>query len=81
MASFETIKDVKRRHAAELLRMPGVVGLDIETDAAGDSVLAVHLESDEEKVREKLPKELEGHPLKFIGTGPVRKQGARGRRR
>lgn len=78
MASFETLKAVKRRHAAELLRMPGVVGVDIETDAAGDSFLAVHLEADDEAVQEKLPKELEGHPLKFVRTGPIRKQGTRG---
>jgi hypothetical protein len=76
MASFETLKAVKRRHAAELLRKPGVVGVDIDTDASGDSFLAVHLETDDQATREQLPTELEGHPLRFVQTGPIRKQGS-----
>jgi hypothetical protein len=76
MASFEELKAVKRRHAAEILRLPGVVGMDIDTDASGDSFLAVHLEKDDPAVRQQLPDELEGHPLRFVHTGPIRKQGA-----
>ena len=74
MATFDELKAVKRRHAAELLRTEGVSGVDIDEDAAGEPIIAVHLESNDPEVRARLPHDLEGHPLKFIHTGPIRKQ-------
>lgn len=73
MATFEELKAVKRRHAAELLRQEGVCGVDIDEDASGP-VIAIHLDSDDPAVRQQLPSDLEGHPLKFVHTGPIRKQ-------
>ncbi|MGH7215282.1 MAG: hypothetical protein ACREIT_11015 [Tepidisphaeraceae bacterium] len=78
MATFKELKAVKRRHAAELLKKDGVSGVDIDEDANGAPVIAVHLETDDPRVRRQLPNELEGHPLKFVHTGPIRKQAARG---
>ena len=74
MATFDELKAVKRRHAANLLRMAGVNGVDIDQDASGNPIIAVHLESNDPAVRARLPDDLEGHPLKFIHTGPIRKQ-------
>jgi hypothetical protein len=73
MATFEELKAIKRRHAAELLRQAGVCGVDIDQDASGP-IIAIHLDSDDPHIREQLPHELEGQPLKFIQTGPIRKQ-------
>ncbi|MEX2174305.1 MAG: hypothetical protein WD872_08085 [Pirellulaceae bacterium] len=74
MATFEELKAVKRRHAAELLRRDGVCGVDIDRDASGQPFLAIHLDSSDPQVRSQLPDQLEGHPLQFIQTGPIRKQ-------
>ena len=80
MATFDELKAVKRRHAADLLRRTGVCGVDIDRDSDGCLVIAVHLDSDDPDLRQQLPTELEGHPLKFVHTGPIRKQSARRRR-
>jgi hypothetical protein len=77
MATFNELKAVKRRHAAALLRKTGVCGVAIDQDSDGTLVIAVHLESDDPGVREQLPTELEGHPVKFVHTGPIRKQRAK----
>jgi hypothetical protein len=77
MATFEQLLAVKRRHSPELMRQDGVCGLDVETDAQGASVIAVHVDTDDPKVLERLPSDIEGHPIKVVHTGPIRKQ-ARG---
>lgn len=74
MASFEELKRVKRRYAAGLLRRPGVNGVDIDEDESGQPIIAIHLESDDPAIRASLPDQLDGHPLKFVETGPIRKQ-------
>jgi hypothetical protein len=74
MATLEELKLVKRRHSADLLRRPGVCGVDIEVDPRGKAVLTVHLETDDASVRECLPDEIEGHRVKYVRTGPFEKQ-------
>jgi hypothetical protein len=74
MASVEELKLVKRRHSADLLRRPGVCGVDIEVSPQGDGVLTVHLEKDDQAVRKGLPLEIEGHPVKYVRSGPFEKQ-------
>ena len=76
MATFEELLAVKRRHSPTLLRQTGVCGLDVETDKEGKAVIAVHLDTNDPLVLKQLPSELEGHPLKFVQTGPIRKQNA-----
>ena len=74
MATFEELKKVKRRHAAELLKQNGVCGVDIEQNAPGGPISTVHLDTKDPAVKQQLPRELEGFPLKFVQTGPIRKQ-------
>ena len=81
MATFDELKAVKRRHAAALLRKTGVSGVDIDEDSKGAPVIAVHLDTDDPAVREQLPRDLEGHPVKYVHTGPIRKQSATRARR
>lgn len=73
MQSEEEIREVKRRHSAELLGQPGVCGVGVEKDAAGNFVLAVHLSADDAEVRKRLPSEIEGYRIKFVVSGPFEK--------
>ena len=74
MATLEELKQVKRRNSADLLRRPGVCGVDIEIDPLGEPVLTVHLETDDPSVRKSLPRSIEGQPVKYVHTGPFEKQ-------
>jgi hypothetical protein len=71
MATEEEIREVKRRHSPRLLNQPGVSGVGIERDEQGNYVLAVHL--DDPAAREQLPDEIDGHPVKYVHSGPFRK--------
>jgi hypothetical protein len=74
MASFDELQAVKRRHASELLRMPGVCGIDVAVNAQGEAAITIHLETEDPRVRQQLPDQLEGHPLWYVPTGPLSKQ-------
>src|SRR5262249_13712201 len=73
MKSDDKLREVKRRHSARLLSQPGVCGVDIERDETGQDVLTVHLDTDDPQVRERLPDQIEGYPVKFVKSGPFRK--------
>jgi hypothetical protein len=72
MATEQEIRELKRRHSSRLLNQPGVAGVGIEKDAAGEYVLTVHLDADGPEPR-GLPAEIEGHPVKYVSSGPFRK--------
>lgn len=74
MASFEEIFALKKRHSAQLLKRRGVCGVDIDTDDAGETVLTIHLNTADPTVRQQLPDELEGYPIRYVHTGPFTKQ-------
>ena len=73
-APLAKVKAVKRKHSAELLRRRGVAGVDIEIDEAGNGSLAVHLDSKDPDVKKGLPDVLDGVPVEYVYTGPIRKQ-------
>jgi len=73
MASVDDLRAVKRKYSAQLLRTPGVCGVDIEVGESGDAVLKVHLDTQDPKVRDALPTELDGFPVEYVYTGPIRK--------
>lgn len=70
MATEEEISDLKRRHAALLMARPEVIGVGVERDDAFGYVLAVHLTSDDPALVATLPVEIEGHPIRYTGSGP-----------
>ena len=76
MATVDKLREIKRRHSAALLQMPGVCGVDIDESAPGGPAITVHLESDTKQIRSTLPKDLEGEPLRIQITGSIRKQRA-----
>ncbi len=73
MASEAEIHEVKRRHSAELLGLPGVCGVGVEKGKNGQYVIALHLETEDPEVEARLPKEIEGYPVETIHSGPFRK--------
>jgi hypothetical protein len=73
MATEEEVRALKDRHSARLLREPGVYGVGIEQDDRGNYVLGVHLDRDDQALRERLPTEIEGHPVKYHYSGAFRK--------
>jgi len=73
-APLAKVKAVKRKHSAELLRRRGVAGVDIEIDEAGNGSLAVHQDSKDPDVKKGLPDVLDGVPVEYVYTGPIRKQ-------
>ncbi len=74
MATFEEAKQVKRNHSATLLKQPGVCGVDVQTDAEGEAVIYVHVDTNAADVLARIPTQLEGIPVKCLHTGPFRKQ-------
>lgn len=76
MATEQEIREVKRRHSPHLLSVPGVSGVGIEKDDAGEYVLAVHLDTDNPEARKRLPDAIEGYRVKYIQSGPFRKLSA-----
>ena len=60
MATEEEARAIKSRHSPQLLRQPGVCGVGVEKDEAGNFVIAIHLDSDDPEVRAHLPQHLEG---------------------
>jgi hypothetical protein len=69
----QNIKEVKDRHSRTLLSVPEVVGVGVEQDDTGEFVLALHVTTEDPEVLDQLPKEIEGHRVKIIHSGPYRK--------
>ena len=74
MASEQQVNEVKRRHSRALLSRPGVSGVGVEKDGPNNYVLAIHVNGADPSVEKELPKELDGAPVRFVRSGPFRKQ-------
>jgi hypothetical protein len=73
MASEEELRQIKRRHSAHLLQLPGVCGVGIEKDESGNHVLAVHLDASEPNAGKDVPETIEGQAIKRVRSGPFTK--------
>jgi hypothetical protein len=73
MASREAVREVKRKHSAQLLQQPGVCGVGVEKDENGEYVLTVHLDAEAADAARNIPAQLEGCPVKVIRSGPFRR--------
>jgi hypothetical protein len=65
------IAEVKRRHEAELLGRPGVVGVGLGRHGGRDCIMVL-LSKRDAKVEAGLPRELEGYPVLVEIVGDVR---------
>jgi hypothetical protein len=75
MPTVDQLRAVKRKYSANLLRQPGVCGVDINIAKSGEANLTVHLDSRNREIRARLPSVLDGFPVEYVYTGPIRKQG------
>jgi hypothetical protein len=73
MATEDKIREVKSRHSAELLRLPGVSGVGVAKGKSGELVIALHLDVDDPEREALLPKQIEGVPVEIVHSGPFRK--------
>jgi hypothetical protein len=71
MATEQEIRELKKRHSARLLSEPGVSGVGIEKDQAGEYFLTVHV--DDAATAQKMPRQLDGKPIKVVKSGPFKK--------
>jgi len=68
------ISEVKKKHAKHLMAMEGVVSVGISQDKDGKPVIVVGLDGPRPQTVEKVPKELEGYPVRVEVIGRVKAQ-------
>jgi hypothetical protein len=66
-----SIKDVKTRHEAQLLQMPGVVSVGIGRDENGQPAIIIGLERPDPETESRLPARLEGYPVRIQTVGRI----------
>lgn len=66
-----SIADVIARHAPELMKIPGVVGV-YEGETRGRRVIRIMVAKKTPELAARLPKTLEGHPVEIEETGVIR---------
>ena len=76
MKSQQQVREIKRRHSVRLLQQPGVCGVGVEKDEAGNFVLAVHLDAHQPKAVTTIPDAIEGCRVIRVLSGPFSKQPA-----
>lgn len=69
---MSSIHDVKKKNEKRLLAMKGVVSVGIGQDKEGKPLIVVGLDSPQAQTVVKLPKELEGFPVRVEVIGPVK---------
>lgn len=75
MKSEQEVRQIKKRHSAQLLALPGVCGVGVERDGDGQYVLVLHLESNAPSLTASLPTWIEDCPVKWVQSGPFHKVG------
>lgn len=70
--SLERIYEIKKKYAAEILSVDGVVGIGISEDEQGEMVIVVSVENISEELKEKIPNEIEGIRVILKETGKIK---------
>jgi hypothetical protein len=73
MPTKEEALEVKRKHSAYLLQLPGVVGVGVAEDDSGSCGLILHVESDDPEVLQRIPERIDGCTIKIESSGRYRK--------
>ena len=69
-----SIKEVKNKHKARLLALPGVVSVGIGLNKNGQSMIIIGLDGPNAETETQLPAMLEGHPVEARIVGAVKAQ-------
>jgi hypothetical protein len=67
-----SIQDVKQKHAARLMEIPGVVSVGIGRNDDGQTVIVLGLDRERAATRAQLPKCLEGYEVRAEVVGKIR---------
>ena len=70
----QSIKDVKARHEARLLALPGVVSVGIGRAKDGTSAIIVGLDTPHPAIQPQIPQSLEDYPVVVQVVGPIKAQ-------
>jgi hypothetical protein len=68
----KSIKDVKAEYETQLMAMPGVVSVGLGQDTAGNPVIVVGVESEEDSHTLTLPQGLHSYPVRFQVMGTIK---------
>ena len=73
MTALEEISQVRKRHEAELLGLPGVVGIGVglTEGAQGVPCILIQVEKLRPVYEAEIPKNLEGVPTRVVVVGEV----------
>ena len=66
------ITDVMNDHVDELMAIPGVTGVAIGALEDGTPYIMVLLLEESDELERKLPRQLEGHPVRPVVTGEIK---------
>ena len=69
MDALTRAREVKQRHDRDLMSTPGVEGVGVSLDDEGNPVIDVFVRTLDPGVRERIPAELEGVPVRVVETG------------
>lgn len=69
-----SIKDVKARHEARLLALPGVVSIGIGRTEDGTSAIIVGLDAPRPNLELQIPQSLEDYPVVVQVVGQIKAQ-------
>lgn len=68
----ESIQEVRKKHEARLMAIPGVVSVGIGRDESGEAVIVIGLEREQWEMRDRLPERLDGHGVRTEVVGRVK---------
>jgi len=69
-----SIQDVKKKHEARLMSLPGVVSVGIGRDPQGNPAVIVGMDSPRAETQARIPPQLDGYPLLIQIVGPLKAQ-------
>jgi len=58
-------------HTAELMKIPGVTGVAIGQLDNGTPCILILVEEESKEIEQKVPKAIEGHPVKLLVSGKI----------
>lgn len=68
-----TIEEVQAEHTPRWMAFTGVIGTGIG-ECGGEPCIVVYLAEDSRGIRDSIPGEVEGYPVRFDVAGPFRAQ-------
>ncbi len=69
-----SIQQVKERHTAELMAMPGVVSVGLGKNRSGEPAIIVGVEADRAETISSVPDKLDGYPVEVEVVGKISTQ-------